>query len=38
MDIENQEVICCADDGEYRIYRFICKNLSIERLFESHLK
>ena len=38
MDIENQEHIYCADDGEYIVYCDICDNLCIERFYENHLK
>ena len=31
MDCENQEVIYCADDDEYRVYCHICNKLCIER-------
>ena len=30
MDIENQEVIYCEDDGEHRVYCNICDKLCIE--------
>ena len=38
MDSENQEVIYCADDGEYRVYCDICDKICIERCYNSHLK
>ena len=38
MDIENPELIYCADDGEYRVYCYICDNLNIERFYKNHLK
>ena len=38
MDIENQELIYCADDGEYRVFCDICDNLRIKRFHKSHLK
>ena len=38
MYIENQEVIYCADDDEYRAYSEICDKLRIERYFKNHLK
>ena len=38
MDIENQEDIYCADDGEYRIYCDIFVNFCIKRLFKNPLK
>ena len=37
MDIENQEVIYCADD-EYRVYCEICDKLCFERSYKNHLK
>ena len=38
MDIENQEVIYCADDDEYRVYCKICDKLCIEGFYKNHLK
>ena len=38
MDGENQEVIYCADDDEYRVYCPICDKFCIERCFKNHLK
>ena len=38
MDSENQEVIYCADDDEYRIYCNICDKLCIDRFYKNHLK
>ena len=38
MDIENQEVIYCEDDGELRVYCDICDNVCIERFYKNHLK
>ena len=38
MDIENQQVIYCKDDGEYRVYCELCDNLCIERFYKNHLK
>ena len=38
MDIENQEVIYCADDDEYRVYCEVCDKLCIARYYENHLK
>ena len=38
MDIENQEVIYCADDDEYRVYCEICDKLCVERYYKNHLK
>ena len=38
MDSDNQEVINCEDDGEYRVYCHICDNLCIERFYKNHLK
>ena len=38
MDSENQEGICCADDGEYRVYCDVCDKLCIERFYKNHLK
>ena len=38
MGIENQEVIYCADDYEYRVYCEICDKLCVERYYKNHLK
>ena len=38
MDVENQLVIYCEDDGEYRVYCDICDNLCIQRYYKNHLK
>ena len=38
MDIENQELIFCADEGEYRVYCDLCDNLCIERFYKNFLK
>ena len=38
MDVENQLVICCEDDGEYRVYCDVCDSLCIERFYKNHLK
>ena len=34
MNSENQEVIYCADDDEYRVYCEICDKLCIERFYK----
>ena len=38
MDCENQLVIYCEYDGEYRVYCNICDSLCIERFYKNHLK
>ena len=38
MDAENQLVIYCEDDGEYRVYCDVCDNLCIQRFYKNHLK
>ena len=38
MDFENQEVIYCPEDDEYRVYCNICDLLCIERFYKNHLK
>ena len=38
MDCENQLVIYCEDDGEYRVYCYVCDSLCIERFYKNHLK
>ena len=38
MDVENQLVIFCENDGEYRVYCDVCDSLCIERFYKNHLK
>ena len=38
MDFENQEIIYCADDDEYRVSCDICDKLCIEQFYTNHLK
>ena len=38
MDIENQEVIYCADDDEFRVHCDVCDKLCIERFYKNHPK
>ena len=38
MDNENQLVIYCEVDGEYRVYCDICDSLCIQRFYKNHLK
>ena len=38
MDIENQEVIYCADDDENRVFCDISEKVCIEQFYENHLK
>ena len=38
MDIENQEVIYCPEDDEYRVYCNICYLLCNELFCKNHLK
>ena len=38
MEVENQLVVYCEDDGEYRVYCNICDSLCIERFYKNHLK
>ena len=38
MDNENQLVIYCEDDDEYRVYCDICDSLCIQRFYKNHLK
>ena len=37
MDIENQEVIFCADDEEYTVHCNNCDKLCIEQFYKNHL-
>ena len=38
MNSENQQVIYCPEDDEYRIYCDICDSLCIQRFYKNHLK
>ena len=38
MNSENQEVIYCPEDDEYRVYCDVCDKLCIERFYKNHLK
>ena len=38
MDSDNQEVIYCEDDSEYRVYCHNCDNLCKKRFYKNHLK
>ena len=38
MDSDNQEVIYCANDDEYRVFCDICDNLCIQRFCKNQLK
>ena len=38
MDWENQLVIYCEGDQEYRVYCDICDILCIQRYYKNHLK
>ena len=38
MNSENQEVIYCCEDDEYRVYCDVCDKLCIERFYKNHLK
>ena len=38
MDSENQQLIYCPEDDEYRIYCDICDSLCIQRFYKNHLK
>ena len=38
MDSENQLVIYCADDDEYRVYCKVCDNLCVQRFYKNHFK
>ena len=38
MNSENQEVIYCPEDDEYRVYCIICDNFCIEQFYKNHLK
>ena len=38
MDSDNQEILYCADDDEYRVYCEVCDKLCMERFYKNHLK
>ena len=38
MDSDNQEIIFCEDDGEYRVYCKVYDELCMNRFFKNHLK
>ena len=38
MNSENQQVIYCDDDNEYRVYCNICDKLCVKRFYKNHLK
>ena len=38
MNSENQQVIYCPEDNEYRVYCDVCDSLCIERFYKYHLK
>ena len=38
MDGDNQEVLYCEDDGEYKVYCETCDKLCIKRFYTNHLQ
>ena len=38
MNSDDQQVIYCPEDDEYRIYCSVYDNLCIERFYKNHLK
>ena len=38
MNSDNQQVIYCPEDDEYRIYCDTCDSLCIQRFYKNHLK
>ena len=38
MNCDNQQLIYCPEDDEYRIYCSVCDKLCIERFHKNHLK
>ena len=38
MNSDNQQVIFCPEDNEYRVYCDVSDNLCIERFYKNHLK
>ena len=38
MNSDNQQVMYCEDDGEFRVFCEICDNLYIQRFYKNQLK
>ena len=38
MNCENELVIYCEDDNEYRVYCDICDSMCIQRFYKNHLE
>ena len=38
MDNENQLVVYCPEDNEYKVYCDVCDNFCVERFYKNHLK
>ena len=38
MNSDNQQIIYCPEDDEYRVYGYVCDKLCIERFYKNHLK
>ena len=38
MDSENQLVIYCEDDGEYRVYCEVCDKICVQRFYKNRSK
>ena len=38
MNSDNQQVIYCEDDGEYRIFYDVCDCLCSQQFYKNHLK
>ena len=38
MNSDNQQVIFCPEDNEYRVFCDVCDKLCIERYYKNHLQ
>ena len=36
MDSDNQQIMYCSEDDEYRVYCSVCDKLCIERFYKNH--
>ena len=38
MDSDEQLIVYCPEDSEYKVYCDVCDNFCIERFYKNHLK
>ena len=38
MDSDEQLIVYCPEDNEYKVYCDVCDNFCIERFYKNHLK